>query len=333
MRPFPPSSRRARRLAFAAWSAITFGLLRRTAERYDRALARERALRRAIAALLAAPDRDAVLAAGLKAVPELLGPGTPAAITITDGHRVIVKGDAGSDPLRIALRGREPQGVLAVGGRAPRDQESRALLEVFAGELAMALEAAGLAQRLARRDADTWYRSLIDNAADVITVLNRDGTIRFQTPSIEDVLGHSAEALAGTRIIEHVHPDDRDWVAAHYRRLLGRPGPSGEVLARWLHRDGGFRWVESRAANLLHDRAVDGIVINSRDVTDCIALQEQLSHRAFHDGLTGLANHALFVDRLDHALYSGRAAAEARRPHPRPRRLQEGQRLAGPPGR
>jgi PAS domain S-box-containing protein len=137
--------------------------------------------------------------------------------------------------------------VLAVGGRAPRDRESRALLEVFAGELAMALEAAGLAQRLARRDADTWYRSLIDNAADVITVLNRDGTIRFQTPSIEDALGHSAEALAGTRIVEYVHPDDRDWVSAHYRRLLARPGPSGDVLVRWLHRDGGFRWVASRS--------------------------------------------------------------------------------------
>jgi hypothetical protein len=135
MRPSLPSSSRARRLAFAAASAVTFGLLRRTAERYDRALARERALRRASAALLAAPDRDVVLAAGLQAVPELLGPGATAAITVTDGHRVVVKGDAGSDPLRIALRGREPQGVPTVGGRAPSDGESRALLEVFAGEL------------------------------------------------------------------------------------------------------------------------------------------------------------------------------------------------------
>jgi hypothetical protein len=69
--------------------------------------------------------RRAVLAAGLKAVPELLGPGASAAITITDGHRVVVKGDAGSDPVRIALRGREPQGVLAVGGRAPEGIEER----------------------------------------------------------------------------------------------------------------------------------------------------------------------------------------------------------------
>ena len=100
------------------------------------------------------------------------------------------------------------------------------------------------------------------------------------------MLGHSAEALAGTRIVEHVHPDDRDWVAAHYRRLLEHPGPSGDLLVRWLHRDGGFRWVESRAANLLQDPAVDGIVMNSRDVTDRIALQEQLPER----GLVALAS-------------------------------------------
>jgi Diguanylate cyclase, GGDEF domain len=59
------------------------------------------------------------------------------------------------------------------------------------------------------------------------------------------------------------------------------------------------------ALRLARRDAIDGIVVNSRDVTDRIALQEQLSRRAFHDGLTGPANRALFVDRLDHALYSG----------------------------
>jgi len=294
-----------------AVGVLVLHALRRTSAGYDRALERERALRRAGAALVAAPDRDAVLAAGLAAVPELAGPGARGAITVAYGQRVVVKGDAGSAPLRLALRGREPQGVLAVDAPAGIDVDTRAALETFAGELGIALESAGLAAQLARREADAWYRSLIDNAADVVTVLDADGTIRFQTPSIEDVLGYAPTALVGTKLLDVVHPDDHEWALAQFARALRSPGPAdGTILVRWRHRDGSYRWVENKRANLLDDPAVKGVVVNSRDVTDRVTLEEQLTHRAFHDGLTGLANRALFVDRLEHALYTGTLAEE-----------------------
>ena len=295
----------------AAAAAAALALLRRSSAEHGRALDRERALRRAGAALVAAPDRDAVLAAGIAAIPELAGPGARGAITVAHGQRIVVKGDAGSAPaLRLPLRGREPQGVLSIDAPGV-DGETRTVLETFAGELGLALESAGLAAQLARRDADAWYRSLIDNAADAITVLERDGTIRFQTPSIEDILGYRAEALAGTNLADAVHPDDREWVEAQFARIRRRPGAAdGSVVVRWRHRDGSYRSVESRVANLLGDPAVRGIVVNSRDVTDRVALEEQLTRRAFHDGLTGLANRALFVDRLEHALYAGNPREE-----------------------
>ena len=295
----------------AAAAAAALAFLRRSAAEHGRALDRERALRRAGAALVAAPDRDAVLAAGIAAIPELAGPGARGAITVAHGQRIVVKGDAGSAPaLRLPLRGREPQGVLSIDAPGV-DGETRTVLETFAGELGLALESAGLAAQLARRDADAWYRSLIDNAADAITVLERDGTIRFQTPSIEDILGFRAEALAGTNLADAVHPDDREWVEAQFARIRRRPGAAdGSVVVRWRHRDGSYRSVESRVANLLGDPAVRGIVVNSRDVTDRVALEEQLTRRAFHDGLTGLANRALFVDRLEHALYAGNPREE-----------------------
>jgi diguanylate cyclase (GGDEF)-like protein/PAS domain S-box-containing protein len=307
----PLLSARSRRLAYAVGAACATGgvvrrAMNRTVARYARALERERALRRAGAALVAAPDRDAVLAAGLAAIPELAGPGARGAITIARGHRIVVKGEVGHAPLRFPLRGREPQGVLSVDVPGTVDEDTRAALETFAGELGVALESAGLAARLARRDVDAWYRSLIDNAADAITVLERDGTIRFQTPSIQDILGFPPEALAGTSLVDAVHPDDREWVQAQFDRIRRRPGAAdGSVVMRWRHRDGSYRSVESRAANLLGDAAVKGIVVNSRDVTDRVALEEQLTRRAFHDGLSGLANRALFVDRLEHALYAG----------------------------
>jgi diguanylate cyclase (GGDEF)-like protein/PAS domain S-box-containing protein len=312
MPPRPPlPSARSRRLAYAVGAACVAGeavrrAVQRTAAGYGRALERERALRRAGAALVAAPDRSAVLAAGLAAIPELAGPGARGAITVAHGHRIVVKGDTGPTPLRLPLRGREPQGVLSVDAPGGIDSDARAALETFAGELGIALESAGLAAQLARRDADAWYRSLIDNAADAITVLERDGTIRYQTPSIEDILGFPPAALAGTNLADAVHPDDREWVEAQFARIRRRPGAAdGSVLVRWRHRDGSYRSVESRTTNLLGDPAVRGIVVNSRDVTDRVALEDQLTRRAFHDGVTGLANRALFVDRLEHALYAG----------------------------
>jgi len=159
--------------------------------------------------------------------------------------------------------------------------------------------------------ADAAYGSLLANAADVIAVLEADGTIRYQTPSIEDVLGHRPEDLAGINLLDLVHPDERAWVAAQLALITANPGPAeGGLVARWRHRDGSYRSVESRSANLLADPAVSGIVVSSRDVTERVALQEKLTRGAFHDGLTGLANRALFVDRLEHALYTGNPQEE-----------------------
>ncbi len=142
-------------------------------------------------------------------------------------------------------------------------------------------------------------------------MLERDGTIRYQTPSIQDILGFPPAALAGTNLADAIHPDDREWVQAQFDRIRRRPGAAdSSVVMRWRHRDGSYRSVESRAANLLDDPAVKGIVVNSRDVTDRVTLEEQLTRRAFHDTLTGLANRALFVDRLEHALYAGNPQEE-----------------------
>jgi diguanylate cyclase (GGDEF)-like protein/PAS domain S-box-containing protein len=149
------------------------------------------------------------------------------------------------------------------------------------------------------------FRSLVQNSSDVITVIGPDGRVRYESPSTVGVLGGTL-GDAGGLPIHVVHPEDRATVAAAARELGARPGATATVEFRARHRDGRWRHVEAFAANLLDDAAVAGYVVNTRDISERKALEEQLTHRAFHDPLTGLANRALFANRLSHAIRRSR---------------------------
>ena len=150
----------------------------------------------------------------------------------------------------------------------------------------------------ALRRSEEYYRSLIENALDTITILAADGTITYESPGVQRVLGFAPEELVGTRIFEHVHPDDLRLVREVFRRGEGKPGLTESLEVRVRHRDGGWRTLEAVGKNLLDDSTVGGVVVNARDVTQRKAAEERLVYDAFHDRLTGLPNRALFLDRL-----------------------------------
>jgi PleD family two-component response regulator len=109
--------------------------------------------------------------------------------------------------------------------------------------------------------------------------------------------------LLGKTFVPLTHPDDAALTRSHFINVLrGGPGARAHFESRLLHVDGSWRQLETILTNLLSDPDVGAVVSNSRDVTDRRALEQQLSHQAFHDSLTGLANRALFLDRVAHAL-------------------------------
>ena len=99
-----------------------------------------------------------------------------------------------------------------------------------------------------------------------------------------------------------LHPDDLEKALAVYTGVAFRAGTS--VTAEWRirHADGKWHNVEVVATNLLDDPTVEGCVLTMRDVSERKVLEEELKHQAFHDALSGLANRALFHDRLEQAL-------------------------------
>ncbi|MCK6557187.1 response regulator [Candidatus Binatia bacterium] len=121
---------------------------------------------------------------------------------------------------------------------------------------------------LALRRREQYFRSLIEDASDVVAVLNADGTVRYTGPSIARVLGYSPEAVVGRSVLDLVHPAERQQMAAEFVRALQSRGFAETNEVRMLHRDGSWRVLRATAANLLHDQNVQGVVINAHDITE-----------------------------------------------------------------
>ncbi len=134
---------------------------------------------------------------------------------------------------------------------------------------------------------DQRFRSLIENAGDITVVVDANSLIVYESPSLERVLGYLPDQMFGRSALEAVHPDDRALVAEDLRRH--REDPYGPILPRVFrmrHRDGTWRVMEGLSRNLADDPAVEGIVINLRDVTDRKRVEEEL--RAANETLRAL---------------------------------------------
>jgi diguanylate cyclase (GGDEF)-like protein/PAS domain S-box-containing protein len=165
---------------------------------------------------------------------------------------------------------------------------------------------ARLLSEAAERRTEARFRSLVQHSSDVILVATREGLLRYVSPAASQVFGYDPARALGRSVTDFVHPQDADRVRSFLRDAAQSPGSSSPVEWRMSHPDGSWFHTETVASNLLGDGVVDGIVLNTRDVSERKRLERQLTHQAFHDSLTGLANRALFRDRVGHALMLAR---------------------------
>jgi diguanylate cyclase (GGDEF)-like protein/PAS domain S-box-containing protein len=183
---------------------------------------------------------------------------------------------------------------------------SARLIPAIARELREAEERANRRRaEQALRENERRFRVLIEHSSDILTVLDAGGRIVYESPSVERLLGLTADELMGTPIEEHVHPDDRHALASALAQSA-EASAAVTVELRMRGRDGEWRSLEASVSNLLDHAEVGGIVLNSRDITARKQDEEMIRHLAYFDALTGLPNRMLFDDRLAQALAHSR---------------------------
>jgi diguanylate cyclase (GGDEF)-like protein/PAS domain S-box-containing protein len=140
--------------------------------------------------------------------------------------------------------------------------------------------------------------ALVENAADIIVVVDEDAMVLYASPATTRLLGLDEGELAGTRILDRVHPDD---LARCDFKDLAEPdeeGLPGTTELRLAHAEGGWRHFELVATDLSENPAIGGVVLNARDVTDRVEAIARLADRAYTDPLTMLPNRMRLIDRL-----------------------------------
>ena len=201
--------------------------------------------------------------------------------------------------------------MLLVAAPAESSQAERAAVRALATQVALALDSAvtsarrctgGAARRASARSCAT--------PRDLITVLQPDTSVSYQSPSIERVLGYVADDLVGERFDRLAVAGDRERLARCV--AMTAAGERIQPLECALTgRDGDVRQFEILFTDLTDDEHVGGILLNARDVSERKAFEAELAHQAFHDPVTGLANRAMFAEQVRQAIARSRRDGRA----------------------
>jgi diguanylate cyclase (GGDEF)-like protein/PAS domain S-box-containing protein len=152
--------------------------------------------------------------------------------------------------------------------------------------------------RRASAKREELFQIATENAADMIALVDVKGHRLYNSPAYKRILGYSSAELGETSAFDQIHADDRFKVLEAAREARNT-GIGKKLEYRIRHKDGTWRYLESIAGTIRdHKGEVAKLVIVNRDITDRKKAEQQAEHNSFHDGLTGLPNRRLFLDRL-----------------------------------
>ncbi|GEM_PF-2608036 len=129
-------------------------------------------------------------------------------------------------------------------------------------------------------NSEKHFRALIENALDIVTVLDPQANFSFLSPSTQIVLGYAPAELIGLNAFIFIHPEDVNSVMERFNALVQDPSQTQFAQFRFKHKNGGWIHLESIGKNLLAEPSVAGIVVNSRDISEKRSAEIELKKQA-----------------------------------------------------
>ena len=146
-----------------------------------------------------------------------------------------------------------------------------------------------------RKRRERRFRALVEESNDIISIIDADGKFLYQSPSIKHIMGYEPQETTGDIAWEYIHPNDREAVQTWFEEDITSANAAERFEYRARHADGSWRWIESRGNNQLDNPAVEGYVVNSRDITDERRTEKLLSG-LFEKSLHGIGVKEIVTD-------------------------------------
>ncbi len=127
-----------------------------------------------------------------------------------------------------------------------------------------------------RRQRERRFQALVEESKDNISVIDDNDVFQYQSPAVKRILGYDPEETIGDTVWEYIHPDDRERLESTFEEWVATPGPTGPVEYRARHADGSWRWLEANGNNQFDNPAIQGYVVNSRDITERKEYEQEL---------------------------------------------------------
>jgi PAS domain S-box-containing protein len=147
------------------------------------------------------------------------------------------------------------------------------------------------------------FKALVQEGSDLISILDRDGIYTYISPTSHRIIGFSQEYLLGKNVKEFIHPDDWQELNDHFALLKDQKQVTTKPF-RYKNSRNEWRWLETTATNLLKDPAIEGIVTNSRDVTERLLFEEELQEsNERHELVNKATNDAIYDWDIENDLF------------------------------